>query len=91
MTRLEEYDSSSIQILGDQEIIREARFDWAIADQWAITYNKPLVWVTRSIQACRNTGVDLDWFKQKYLDKTCSDPSPEELLIESLRLQITGE
>jgi len=72
-----------------EEIVKDHRFDWYLAQNLASYYSKPLPWITRSILACRNTNTPVDHFIGRYLKKE-DLPFNSEFVAESARLQKHG-
>lgn len=63
------YNSKSIKVLKDKELITDPRFDWKLSEDLSIQYNKPIEWIKRGLLSCRNAGVEIDYFINKYLLK----------------------
>ncbi len=61
------YTASSIAILSDSRRMSNPAFDWELAQQLAGDFCRPLAWVRRGLAACRNVGVDPQYFIVRYL------------------------
>jgi hypothetical protein len=80
------YTAANIRILSGPELVD--RFDWAKAGQLAEKYSLPLDHVERGLQACRESGVDPEYFVRRYLDKDKTverRPEVEDAFLELVR------
>ena len=59
------YDETSIRVLKPSEVYDQ--FEWVRANELAKQHKKPLACVERGIEACRVTGVPLDYYIERYL------------------------
>lgn len=65
MTHHDPYDESSITFHTAEY---DPRFDWRLAEEWAVKYAKPVEWIRRSIAACRDAQVCPSYFRDRYLN-----------------------
>ena len=77
------YTASSIAVLSDSECMSNPAFDWELAQQLAGDFCRPLEWVRRGIAACRDAGVEPQYFIDRYLHRK---PIPMDFTVDkSLR------
>ena len=58
------YNASCLRILGDAEALEAT--PWLAAETLATTYNKPVDFVKRGIEACRLANVEQSYFIERY-------------------------
>ncbi len=61
------YAASSIVILSEYECLFDSTFDWELAQRLARDFCRPVEWIERGIAACREVGVDPQYFIDRYL------------------------
>lgn len=59
------YDAKSIRVLSDQEALNST--PWLAAETLASTYDKPVEFIRRGLEACRLAEVHQSYFIDRYL------------------------
>jgi len=65
----EAYTASNIVIKGASECISNPMFDWELAEDLAHEFIRPAAWIKRGFLACREAGVSLEYFIDRYLHR----------------------
>lgn len=71
-----EYNADCIRVLRPDEV--EEKFEWMQIQGLANEYKCSPKWIARGFEACWRSGVDKEYFIQKYLEK---DPSVAPIAI----------
>ena len=61
------YSAAAIRILSDSECRSNPALDWEWAQHLAQEHIKCFEWIERGIRACREVGVEPEYFIEKYL------------------------
>ena len=77
------YNSKSIKILSDDEIIE--RFNWIIINKISIESHTNLGFVERLFELANLSGVDFNWLVQKYIYHI-NIPSAVQVDLEALQM-----
>lgn len=64
------YNADSIRVLRPDEA--EEKFEWMLIQNLAAEYKCSPKWIERGFESCWRSGVDKEYFIQRYLEK---DPS----------------
>jgi len=81
--RTQSYNASSIRIRSDDDTMQ----DWELIPYLADKYTRDAKWIERSIQACREAGMSIDYFVSRYLDNDKSIKINQNVCIESAKIQ----
>ena len=73
------YTAANIAILSDSECMSNPAFDWELAQQLAEDFRRPPEWIRRSLAACRDAGVEPQYFIDRYLHRK---PIPMDLTVD---------
>ena len=63
------YTAANIAILSDSECMSNPAFDWELTQQLAEDFCRPPEWIRRSLAACRDAGVEPQYFIDRYLHR----------------------
>lgn len=66
-TAADNYNAQSIRILPPEEV--NERFEWHKIEELAQQYQRSPKWIERGFEACWRSGVDKDYFIDRYLKK----------------------
>lgn len=62
------YTADCVRVLSDSERLSMPMFDWELAANLADEYSRPVEYVKRGIQACRESGKSPQYFIDRYLE-----------------------
>jgi hypothetical protein len=68
------YDANNIRVLREDEV---DKFPWKMIEVLADKYLRPVEAVTRGMEVCYLTGVDISYFEDRYLKGDKSVPENE--------------
>jgi len=63
------YNADSIEVLKDDNMINDPRFDWKLCEELSHKYRLNKDWISRSVKACREAGRQPNYFINRYLEK----------------------